>query len=234
MNETLEFETYLIISNDKFEIYLLDIKNLKNLFQDELNCENYLDQIDKNLLSEFLEKNIFKIEKLVGKFVNNINIIIENKLILRLDLSVKKKNYTGNITNVFLENVLTDIKDLFKENYKNYKLLHMLINKYIINGVSYSSLQNEINSNEIFLEIKLISIPNSIVFEIENILKKYQIQVYNYFDKEYLMDFSKEEKFDISQLAHKLLNGMNKNEVRITSKLRKKLGFFEKFFQLFG
>lgn len=234
MNETLEFETYLIISNDKFEIYLLDIKNLKNLFQDELNCENYLDQIDKNLLSEFLEKNIFKIEKLVGKFVNNINIIIENKLILRLDLSVKKKNYSGNITNVFLENVLTDIKDLFKENYKKYKLLHMLINKYIINGVSYSSLQNEINSNEIFLEIKIISIPNSIVFEIESILKKYQIQVYNYFDKEYLMDFSKEEKFDISQLAHKLLNGMNKNEVRITSKLRKKHGFFEKFFQLFS
>ena len=234
MNDTLEFETYLIISNDKFEIYLLDIKNLKNLFQDQLNCENYLDQIDKNLLSEFLEKNIFKIEKLVGKFVNNINIIIENKLILRLDLSVKKKNYSGNITNVFLENVLTDTKDLFKENYKKYKLLHMLINKYIINGVSYSSLQNEINSNEIFLEIKLISIPNSIVFEIESILKKYQIQVYNYFDKEYLMDFSKEEKFDISQMAHKLLNGMNKNEVRITSKLRKKLGFFEKFFQLFS
>ena len=39
----------------------------------------------------FLEKNIFKIEKLAGNFVNNINIVIENKSILNLDLSIKKK-----------------------------------------------------------------------------------------------------------------------------------------------
>ena len=58
----------------------------------------------------------------------------------------------------------------------------MLINRYIIDGVSYSSLK-KINSNEICLEIKLISISKSIIFEIEQILKKYQIQVNKYFDK---------------------------------------------------
>ena len=110
----------------------------------------------------------------------------------------------------------------------------MLINKYTIDGISYSSLQDRINSDEIFLEIKLISISNLIIFEIENILKEYQIQVNDYFDKGYLNDYSKHEKLDISQLAYELKNGMNINEVRIMSKTQKKLSFFEKFFQLFS
>ena len=110
----------------------------------------------------------------------------------------------------------------------------MLINKCIIDGISYSSIKDKINNDEIFLEIKLISISNSIIFVIENILKKYQIQVNNYLDKSYIKDFYKEEKIDISQKAHKLLNGLNMNEVRIISRTSQKQGFFEKFFQLFS
>ena len=56
-----------------------------------------------------------------------------------------------------------------------WELMHMLINKYIVNEESYTSLKDETNSDEICLEIKLISISNLVVFEIENILKKYQI-----------------------------------------------------------
>ena len=110
----------------------------------------------------------------------------------------------------------------------------MLVNKYTVDGINYSSLNDTIKCNEISLEIKLISISNSIIYEIENILKKYQIQVNNYLDTEYIKDFYKDEKIDISQKAHKLLNGLNINEVHIASKSRKKRGFFEKFFQLFS
>jgi hypothetical protein len=234
MNEAIDFETYLVISNDKFEIYLLDIKNFENLYKKELKYQTDLEKIDLNLLDEFLEKHIFSIEKVAGSFVNKINLIIQNKTILNLDLSVKKKNYSENISDVFLKNILTDVKDLFKESYREYKLMHMLINKYIVNEESYTSLKDEINSDEICLEIKLISISNLIVFEIENILKKYQIQVINYFDKEYLKDFFKDEQLEISHMANKILNGINNNEVLLTSKNTKKLGFFEKFFQLFS
>ncbi len=234
MNESINFETYLIISHEKFEIFLFDKKSLKNLYQQELKYETESEQIDINLLSKFLEKNIFKIEKLAENFVNNINVIIENKSTVTIDLSIKKKNYSGNITKIFLENILTDIKDLFKESYSEYKLIHMLINKYIIDGISYLSLESEINSNEISLEIKLISISNSIIFDIENILKKYQIQVDNYFNQKYLKDYFKKEDLDISYMAHKLKKGINNNEVQITLKTIKKQGFFEKFFQLFS
>ena len=234
MNDVIDFETYLIISHKKFEIHLLDIKNFKNLYKKEFNYETDLEKIDLNLLSEFLDKNIFRIEKLARNFVNNINVIIENNSILNFDLSLKKKNYSGHITNSFLENILSDAKDLFQESYSQYKLMHMLINKYIIGGISYSSLKDKINSDEIFLEIKLISISNSIIFDIEKILKKYQIQVNNYLDKAYIKDFYKNEKIDISHQAHKLLSGSNNNEVRIISKTSQKRGFFEKFFQLFS
>ena len=234
MNEAIDFETYLVISNDKFEIYLLDIKNFENLYKKEFKYQTDLEKIDLNLLDEFLEKNIFSIEKVAGSFVNKINLIIQSKTILNLDLSVKKKNYSQNISDVFLKNILTDIKDLFKENYREYKLMHMLINKYKINEESYASLRDEINSDEICLEIKLISISNLIVFEIEKVLKKYQIQVINYCDKEYLKDYFKDEQLEISYMANKILNGINNNEVLLTSKNTKKLGFFEKFFQLFS
>ena len=234
MNKILEFETYLIISNKKFEIYLLDIKKLEYLYKNEFNYQTSLEKIDLNLLSEFLEKNIFKIEKVAGDFVNNINIIIENDSILKLDLSIKKKNYSGNNIKLFLEKTLSDINDLFQDSYNQYKIMHMLINKYIIDGISFSSLKDEIKSHEICLEIKLISISNLVIYEIENILKRYQIQVNNYMDKEYIKKFYKDEQINIPQKAHKLLNGSNINEVRITSKTLQKHGIFEKFFQLFS
>ena len=234
MNKEIDFEIYLIISYGNFEIFLFDIKNHKNIYQEEFKFRDVSEKLDFNLLNEFLENNIFKIEKLAGNFVNNINIVIENKSILTSNIGIKKKNYNGEINDIILESMLTDVKDLFKENYNQYKLIHMIIDKYIIDGVSYSSLQDQISNDEICLEIKLISISNLIILEIENILKKYQIQVNNYLEKRYVKYFFLDKQLDISQMAHKLKNGVNNNEVRITSKSSKKLGFFEKFFQLFS
>ena len=149
MNKEIDFETYLIISYGKFEIFLLDIKNHKDIYQEEFKFRDVSEKLDFNLLNDFLENNIFKIEKLAGNFVNNINIVIENKSILTSNIGIKKKNYTGEITDIILESMLTDVKDLFKENYNQYKLIHMIIDKYIIDGVSYSSLQDKISNDEI-------------------------------------------------------------------------------------
>ena len=195
MNKEIDFETYLIISYGKFEIFLLDIKNHKDIYQEEFKFRDVSEKLDLNLLNDFLENNIFKIEKLAGNFVNNINIVIENKSILTTSISIKKKNYAGEITDTILESMLTDVKALFKENYNQYKLIHMIIDKYIIDGVSYSSLRDQISNNEICLEIKFISIPNLLILEIENILKKYQIQVNNFLDKGYVIDFLLDLKF---------------------------------------
>tara|TARA_B100000965_G_scaffold363839_1_gene346926 strand:+ start:27 stop:731 length:705 start_codon:yes stop_codon:yes gene_type:complete len=234
MSDILEFETYLSISPKKFEIYLLDTKNFKNLYKKDYKLNYASEIIDFNSLSRFLEENIFKIEKLIGKFIKDISIIIDNKTILNIDLSVKKKNYNDHITNAFLKNTLTDIKDLFKENYQENKLMHMIVNKYLVNGVNYSLLDNNISTNEICLEVKLISILNSTTFELDKILKKYQIQVNNYLDRNYIKDFFADDHLELSDMSYKIKNGVNSNEVQIISKNPKNKGFFEKFFQLFS
>ena len=82
MTEESPFEVYLIISYEKYEIYLLDKINLKNIYKEEIYIENNIDLIDYNLLNSFLDKNIFKIEKLIGNFLKPIVLLIDNKQIL--------------------------------------------------------------------------------------------------------------------------------------------------------
>ena len=65
MSNEFDFETYLNISPNKIGIYLLDKNKLVNLYFKEQNFKNNNNFIDINFLNEFLENNIFKIEKLL-------------------------------------------------------------------------------------------------------------------------------------------------------------------------
>ena len=64
MIEELDFETYLKISSTEFEIYLFDTNKHINLYEQKYIFDND-NTIDFNSLDQFLEENIFKIEKLV-------------------------------------------------------------------------------------------------------------------------------------------------------------------------
>jgi K+ transporter len=234
MTDELSFEAYLSLSQKKFEIYLLDKKSLKNIYKEEIYLENNSELIDHTLLHNFLDKNIFKIEKLIGKFLKNIFVIIENTKVLNSSLGIKKKNYTTSINKQFLETSLTELKDIFKENNQSYKIMHFIINKYSIDGVNYNLFENEIDGENMCVEVKFISIPNILMKEISHVLEKYQIKVDRFFDRNYINNFSALDSLDLSIVASNLKNGQNHNEIGLVPKNHKIKGFFEKFFQLFS
>ena len=234
MIEELSLDAYLSISQKKFEIYLLDKKNLKNIYKKEFHFENDTDQIDYNLLGDFLDKNIFKIEKLTGNFLKSISLIIENYNILNFSIGIKKKNYGEKINKQYLESSLIELKDLFKENYQNNKIIHFIINRYLIDDVNYTSFDQEINGEFICVEAKFISVPSILIKEISDVLAKYQIKIGSLFEKNYIQNFFKEQSLELSISAHKIKSGLNQNEISLVSKSYKKKGFFEKFFQLFS
>ena len=233
MNKERELENYLSISPNKFGIYLFDKKNLKNLYKKELILNESNNSINLGILKKFLDKNVFEIEKLSGEFVENIFFVFEDNKIFNVDIGIKKKNYNFSITKKYLQNSLIEAKDLFRENYPNQEIMHMIINKYFINDKSYSSFEENVKSDHLALEIQFKSISNTFIHDLNKILENYQIKIIKYIDGNYVKNFF-DKKIELAEMCHKILNGYNENEVSFVPKNPKRLGFFEKFFQLFS
>jgi len=233
MIEDLDFETYLYISKDKFQIFVLNKKKLKNLYSQELKIEHQFDFKDLNILLNFLDKNIYKIEKLIGNFIKNIILIVENEKNLKINMGIKKSYETSLKQKSFSSN-LTELKDLFKKNYQDQTIMHMCIINYIIDGKRYSSFDTKLINDYFCIEVSFIAIDNKLVFALDNVLEKYQIKIKQYMCGNYINNFIGDTGDEISIIANKLRNGLNINEITIVPKHKENKGFFEKFFQLFS
>ena len=124
MIEDLDFETFLYISNNKYQIFVYDKIDHKNLYNKEIKIGN---EIELNNLPKFLDENIYKIEKKINTFIKNIILIIEDDKILDVAISVKKKKYEKRILQKYLENSLVEVKNIFRENYQNQIIMHMIV-----------------------------------------------------------------------------------------------------------
>ena len=231
MIEETNFETFLYISKSKYQIFVYDKNSLKSLYSEEINTN---DEIELNNLSKFLDENIYKIEKTINNFIRNIILIIEDDKVLDIGISLKKKNYEKNIDQKQLENSLVEVKDIFKENYQELIIMHMIIVKKE-NDFSLNYANN--NDDYLFLEVNFISIPYYFTSNFDKLLENHQIKIKRYMSGGYIKSFfDKESKESIMlfEIANKLNDGLNKNEVQLISKSKENKGFFEKFFQLFS
>ena len=231
MIENSDFETFLHISKSKYQIFVYDKNNLKNLYSEEIG---YSDEIELNTLSKFLDDNIYKIEKKIKNFIRNIILIVEDDKILEIGISLKKKNYEKNENQKQLENSLVEVKDIFKENYQDLLIMHMVI----VEKENNFLLDNANNSDDyLFLEVNFISIPNKFTFYFDKLLENHQINIKRYMSGDYIksfFDIESKESMELFVMANKLNDGLNKNEVQLISKSKENRGFFEKFFQLFS
>ena len=232
MNEILEFESYLSISQTKFGIYLFDTKNRNNLYCKEITFKK-TNFINYSHLKQFLDDNVFRIEKLIGKFVENIFIIIDDEKILDIQIGIKQKNYEPSKSKVYLQSSITSAKDLFKENYPDEKIIHIIINNYLIDGKNYCYLQDNLEYEQLNLVIQFKSISRDTMSSLNKVLENYQINITKYLDGSYVKTFFNNE-MDLVKMSYKIMCGHNQNEVIFVPKSTKKLAFFEKFFQLFS
>ena len=219
MIENSDFETFLYISKNKYQIFVYDKNNLKKLYHEEIGNN---DEIELNILSKFIDDNIYKIEKMIKNFIRNIILIVEDDKVLDIGISLKKKNYEKNIDQKQLEKSLVEIKNIFRENYLNETIMHMIV------------VNNKNNDDYLFLEVNFISISNNFTFYFDKVLESHQIKISRYMSCRYIKSYISEDSTELFTMANKLNNGFNKNEVQLISKNVKNIGFFEKFFQLFS
>ena len=233
MKTDSEFKTFININSKNLAIRVFDLdKNI--IYQNSLSLKNDSRNLDLNLISDFLDKNIFKIEKILGKFVNNIFLIIDHKDFFSIKISLKKKIYDEFITTNDVNNLLIEAKNQCKKTLENKKIVHMKIDNYKIDDKDYSELPNNLKCNYLSLLINFICLPNNVVKDLEKILKNYHISISKIVSYNYLSEFIQPEDDDIFLMSEKLIDGYNKNEILFINKNQENQGFFEKFFNFFS
>jgi len=226
-------KTFIFISSNKFLIISLNEAN-KIRYKKETIFKDQNKRFDLDLFNEFLNENIFKLEKELGEFIKVIYLIIENEEIFSVNLSIKNKIDETQINTKIINNLLIEAKNYCEETLKKAEVIHIKIDQFCVDNEYYKVLPDKVSCRNLSLDLSFICVPNNILNRLEKILNKFQISVYRTISYEYLHSFLKINSNNLEFVAQKILTGFNQNEVILMKKKTKNPGFFEKFFNFFN
>lgn len=228
------FETYFYLSRDKFIISVFEKEVAKNVYSKELKCKDNLNNSDYLEIENFLEENTIQIETITKNFLNEICLIIEHEESLPITISLKINNDRNIIREKDINYLLKDAKQQINKNYFSKSILHMTIENYLIDGAKYTSLPNELSCDNLCLDLKFVCLSKNFIKNIETIFQKQQVFINKIICANYVKEFFSNEQLNICEMARKIDNGCNKNEIFLIPKTSQKKGIFERFFHFFG
>ena len=229
-----DFQTYLYLNNTQYIIYVTDNKTNEKIYSEKLAIEENSTELKFRKMDEFLDSNILKIEKKLDSFIKDIYVILDSKEFHSIKLSIKKDNNGNIINSEALIHPLSDLKNLCQSNLLNKNIIHLLIEKYVIDNKFYTSLPENINCNIFSLDTEFICLSKNLIENIEKILKKYHISLNQILSASYVEKFKDNTDNTIFTTASRIISGHNSNEVLLIGKINKKQGFFERFFNFFN
>ena len=234
MNNESNFEIYLFIDKKKIVISAINKKTFKTIYLEQIFLENNFDDKSLKKLDYFLEKNIFKIEKILKDFIKSIYIILDNTKLLSIQISSKKQNNANPINLETLSHPLNNLKDLCQSNFQDQKIVHMIIENYLVDEKKYDFLPENLKCNNFSLNLKFICLSKNFLADLEKTLKKYHITINKVLSANYIENFIDKKAANIFTTASRIKSGLNSNEVLLVPKTFKNKGFFEKFFNFFS
>jgi hypothetical protein len=234
MDKNFEFDTFLFISSDKIVISINNKKSFETIYKKEKLLNNSSKNLPYEKFDEFLNDNIFLIEKDLKNFIKKINLIIKSENFSPMQLSLKQNNNDNTISQQSLNYLLNEAKNQCKKSMKQKKIIHMIIDNYLIDNKNFDHLPEQMKCHSFSLDISFICLQLNVIEKFEKILKKYQISLNQILDANYIESFFNKEDIDIFNMGNKIINGVNRNEVKMISKKIQKNGLFERFFNLFS
>ena len=234
MTNKVNFQTYLYLNRNQFIIYVAEILTNEKIYFEKFEIEENFTELKFSKLDEFLNFNIFKIEKKLNNFIKDMYVILDSNKFHSIKLSIKKNNNGNLINSEALIHPLSDLKNLCQSNLQNEKVIHFLIEKYVIDNKFYTTLPENINCNIFSLDTEFICLSKNLIENIEKILNKYHISLKQILSASYVEKLKDNSDSTIFTTATRIISGQNSNEVLMVDKINKKLGFFERFFNFFN
>ena len=229
-----DYQTYLYLNNTQYIIYVTDNKTNEKIYSEKSAIDENSTELKFSKMDEFLNSNILKIEKKLNSFIKDVYVILDSKEFHSIKLSIKKDNNGNPINSETLIHPLNDLKNLCQSNLQNKKIIHFLIEKYLIDNKFFTTLPKNLNCNIFSLDTEFICLSKNLIENIEKILKKYHISLNQILSASYVEKFKDNTDDTIFTTASRIISGHNSNEVLLTGKITKKQGFFERFFNFFN
>ena len=234
-----------MIKNDNQSFYIAIVgQNLHIDYFDSVNSntgyqKNYLmpdtlgDNLNLIILSKFILEKVKDFEKNVGSFIEKVCVITDAKYD-RFSISLKNKFNSNKTKETDVARLISDAKQQIIRNNKDYFILHLLVDKYIVDGEEYLHFPENARYREFIVEISFITVQNSTVKTLNKIFKDCNIEVKKIISHQYSSRFAEKSDTSPCAAAKRVIDGINPLEVMSHRLYNKKHGLFEKMFNFFG
>ena len=235
MSSSKNANFYFGISDNK--IYICFIDNKKNKLSNNVSFD-IPDSLNNNLnfkiILSLLRENIRKLEKDLGLFVNSGNISIKSKSYQSILFSVKDIFDERELEKEVIIKLVRVAMQQLQKCEKNLTIMHVIINKYVIDDKVYNFFPNYKKFTKIILEIEFICLNKILIEKVKKLFNECKIDVKKIVSYDYAKKFLNNIKDDTLCLsAYEILNGANQSEVILTEDTPKKHSLFDKIFNFF-
>ena len=230
------FHIYLEFNYTELNIAAFNKINNKLEYSNQKLYKSYFNNNELNfdILQNFVEKNILEVEKAIGEFVKDIYLMIETPQSTSINLSVLKNNEGNKITKQDVMYLIQDAKQQILKSNSAIEIIHIISENYNLDNMNYNFLPLDTNCKKFSIDIKFICFPKDLLRNFEQLFLKQQIFINKFICSNYVKTFnSKNNKKHICEKGKEIVEGINKQEVVSIPKIIEKTGFFERLFHFF-
>ena len=225
---------YLAIIGHNLHIDYFNSKDENSHHQKKYLMPDTLDDnLNLTILTKFILEKVKDFEKDVGSFIEKVNLITDAKYD-QFSLSLKNKYNSSKIKDTDVVRLISDAKKLINRNNKDCFILHILVDKYIVDGKEYFEFPENLNYEEFIIDLSFITVQNSIVKTLNRVLKDCNIEVKKIISHQYSSRFADKRDTSPCVAGKKVIEGINSLEVITQDDYSKKQGLFEKMFNFFS
>lgn len=173
-----KFLTVVDYGSKKIRLSIFD-KNHKKIYS---TYENQISDQNVETKSYKINEIIRKAEKNISDHIEEIVVLYDDPKVTAIDLSIKKEFDQKIIVDENILLLVTEAKKLLQNYHDNLKIMHTIINKFLIDDKEYyQNLDKKLLGKKVIIDFKFVCIPNNKYSFIEDLFKKNSVQILNLF-----------------------------------------------------
>ena len=180
----------------RFSVFSPDFENI---FSETISIKYQLD--DPNYFLE-IKKLIKNAEKKISNYINDIILTLDTSESFIIDITLSK-NFDQNIDiDKAYEKLLLELNHLIESNYNNLAILHIIVNKCVVDNKLFLELPKEIIiKKNIKIDFKLICFPKKLINNFKIKFNNNNINILNIFSTSFIKSLNFMRKLNLKNIS---------------------------------